>query len=188
MKSPLFIVFSGQAGSGKTTAASYVSKALSLPYFDYDTLVQPFLQGIERRYGTGDSRLSFYKEWREESYATLLSVAKENIKNGRSVVVSAPFSSEIKDKEFFSKIKKEGLDFTSISFYLSPSSSLHQSALVLRGSKRDEEVIKDYEKYEREHKKMAPLWDSDYSFYIEFSSYNGVLDSILEKIQETFQR
>ena len=185
MSEPYLIVFSGPAGSGKTTQAKALSSALSLPYFDYDTIVQPFLLGIERRYGLIEgSRSAFYKEWRSESYATLLEVTKENLKSGISLVISAPFTREMEEKDFFSSLREEsGASFRSIAFSLFPSSALRLKMLRQRGSYRDEEIINGDLEYAEYSVKKA-IWDADFVYNIYFEDYTDLPDRIMEKVRE----
>ena len=185
MSEPYLIVFSGPAGSGKTTQAKALSAALSLPYFDYDTLVQPFLLGIEHRYGLIEgSRSAFYKEWRSESYSTLLEVTKENLKSGISLVLSAPFTREMEEKDFFSRLKAEsGASFRSIAFSLFPSSALRLKMLRQRGSYRDEEIINGDLEYAGYSVKKA-IWDADFVYNIYFEDYKDLPDRIMEKVRE----
>ena len=185
MSEPYLIVFSGPAGSGKTTQAKALSSALSLPYFDYDTLVQPFLLGIEHRYGLIEgSRSAFYKEWRSESYSTLLEVTKENLKSGISLVLSAPFTREMEEKDFFSRLKEEsGASFRSIAFSFFPSSALRLKMLRQRGSYRDEEIINGALEYAEYSVKKA-IWDADFVYNIYFEDYTDLPDRIMEKVRE----
>lgn len=185
MSEPYLIVFAGPAGSGKTTQAKALSAVLSLPYFDYDILVQPFLLGIERRYGLIEgNRLSFYKEWRSESYSTLLEVTKENLKSGISLVISAPFTREMEEKDFFSRLKEEsGASFRSLAFSLFPSSALRLKMLRQRGSYRDEEIINGALEYAGYSVKKA-IWDADFVYNIYFEDYTDLPDRIMEKVRE----
>ena len=185
MSEPYLIVFSGPAGSGKTTQAKALSAASSIPYCDYDTLVQLFLLGIERRYGLEEgSRSAFYKEWRSESYATLLEVTKENLKSGISLVISAPFTREMEEKDFFSRLKEEsGASFRSTAFSLFPSSALRLKMLRQRGSYRDEEIINGALKYAGYSVKKA-IWDADFVYNIYFEDYKELPDRIMAKVRE----
>ena len=185
MSEPYLIVFSGPAAGGGGGGAKALSAALSLPYFDYDTLVQPFLLGIEHRYGLIEgSRSAFYREWRSESYSTLLEVTKENLKSGISLVLSAPFTREMEEKDFFSRLKAEsGASFRSLAFSLFPSSALRLKMLRQRGSYRDEEIINGDLEYAEYSVKKA-CWDADFSYNIYFDDYEKVGGRIMERVRE----
>lgn len=183
MRYPILIIFSGQPGSGKTTQAKKQAYKRHIAYFDYDTIVQPFLLSIEKEYGIGGSRLSFYSKWRDASYRTLWAPVLENLYMGRDVVLSAPLSLETRDILFFKKMREaNGFSCTAVSFYLAPSSGLHYRMLAERASYRDEEIVADYGSYMQSHLPSKPEWDAEYNFFIEFNSY----DECDEKVDKGF--
>ena len=144
------IIVAGKAGSGKTTLSKKLAASLGLPYFDYDTLVQPFLEAIEQKYGIGDDgRNRFDRSWRSASYRTLWDVVFENIRLGRSAVMSAPLSEELRDADWPEKLfAKSGTRFPLLLCYMAPPPDMHYTMLARRASKRDSDVLGDRKKFD----------------------------------------
>ena len=185
MNRPILFLFCGQPGSGKTTQAVSLAKTKAIPYYDYDTLVQPFLQAIEREYGVGDGRLAFYAKWRAPSYGTFWAPVLENLKLGISAVVTAPLTRETRDPGFFSALKAQlGADFKVVSIYLAPSYKLHLQMLTKRGSYRDEEILADYDAYKRTHVVDKPCWDADVNEMLSFDDYEELSRSLERLLSE----
>lgn len=151
MTEPLLLLFAGKAGTGKTTLAREICRRTGIAFFDYDAFVQPFLVAIERKEGIGQSRLAFYQSWRSASYATLLGPVEENLRLGVSVIVAAPFSSELADPLFPRKLRKEiAAPFRLRAFQMAPPREQHLSQLLERGSRRDSDFLSgqvDYRSY-----------------------------------------
>ncbi len=182
----LFLVFCGLPGSGKTTVARRLASSLGIAYIDYDTIVQPFLIGIEKAYGLGESRLAFYRKWRRESYGALIAVMKENIRLGLSLIVSAPFSSEMQDEKFFSRLRKDACSESLIfSFHMVPEVSTHLDMLKRRSSYRDDEILSSWDEYVEKTHGLKPRWDADESFEIVFSNTDDAYSKIISEIKNS---
>lgn len=157
------IIFSGKAGTGKTTLAKIIAEEEKLTYIDYDTINQPFLEGIEKKIGRANlDRYSFYRYWREEAYKTLLGITIENLKMGNSVVLSAPLTQELQNTHYPSYIREEsGVNFNLLLCYMAPSSTLHQAMMKTRNSIRDEDFINSDERFSSLMGAEAPLWEEE---------------------------
>ncbi|MPM77273.1 hypothetical protein SDC9_124274 [bioreactor metagenome] len=158
---PWLLIFAGKAGSGKTTVSRKVAQTTHFAYFDYDTLVQPFLEEIEKRSGSDKvSRIDFYRQWRIQSYRTLFNPVIENLQLGNDVILSAPLSEELKDSEFPETLKREvGLPFSLLLCHLQPPIDLHYQMIVDRGSRRDEELLDDKRKFNDICRVVESSWD-----------------------------
>lgn len=180
----ILIVFSGQPGTGKTTVARKLAMDTGIAYLDYDTLVQPFLRGIEKEYGLGESRLEFYRKWRQQSYGTLVAAMRENISLNCPLIVSAPFSAEMMDPSFFSSLREEDLGTRVISFHMVPDDAVHLEMLQRRSSYRDEEILENWEGYLASHRNEKPLWNADAEYEIVFSDTEEAYKAVLSAIDE----
>ncbi len=90
---PTLWVFCGLPASGKSALAERLAEALSLPLFQSDRLrkAEPDHAVPEEEvvpFGEGHYRLS----WRQRTYARMLALAQENLKNGHSSILDATFS------------------------------------------------------------------------------------------------
>ena len=180
------IVVAGKAGSGKTTLAKKLAALLGLPYFDYDTLVQPFLEAIEQKYGIGeDGRNRFYRSWRSASYRTLWDVVLENIRLGRSAVMSAPLSEELRDADWPEKLfAKSGTRFPILLCYMAPPPDMHYTMLARRASKRDSEVLGDRKKFDAEYAVQKPAWDKNCVLLLDSGDIDTNMKLVLQAIEE----
>lgn len=157
------IVFSGKAGTGKTTLAEIVAKEERLTYIDYDTINQPFLEGIEKKIGLFNlDRYSFYRYWRDETYKTLWDITIENLKLGNSVVLSAPLTQELQNKSYPTFIReKAGVSFNLLLCYMAPPYSLHKVMMEKRNSIRDEDFINSEERFSSLMGVEVPQWEEE---------------------------
>lgn len=166
-------LFCGLTGSGKSTLASKFAKENGLAYLDYDTVVQPFLSEIEKRYGIGASRAQFYISWREACYKSLWDTCAQILSNGASLVVSAPCGKEIEDPSFFATLKaKAGFDFTAVGIYLAPEKDFHFKVMKQRNAIWNDDIIPNWESYCKTHRPHRPVWDADRNIYIEYSDFD----------------
>ena len=180
------IVVAGKAGSGKTTLSKKLAALLGLPYFDYDTFVQPFLEAIEQKYGIGeDGRNRFYRSWRSASYRTLWDVVFENIRLGRSAVMSAPLSEELRDADWPEKLfAKSRTRFPILLCYMAPPPDIHYTMLARRASKRDSDVLGDREKFDAQYAAQKPAWDKNCVLLLDSGDIDTNMKLVLQAIEE----
>lgn len=183
---PFMIIFAGKAGTGKTTLARALSRQLHIPYFDYDTLAQPFLKAIEKRYGLGNNgRNSFYQNWRSVSYETLWSPVLENINLGEDVILSAPFSKEILDASFPDELrKKTDNSFSLLLCYMAPPPDIHYNMLSDRASERDSDVLQNKDLFYTGYKAEMPKWKEELVLYLDSGDMQINMQKIVQKIRE----
>lgn len=180
---PVLLVFAGKAGSGKTTVAKMVARTTHFAFFDYDTLVQPFLEEIENRFGLGDSsRLDFYRRWRKQSYRTLFNPVVENLRLGTDVILCAPLSEELQDPGFPDVLRTEvGVPFSLFLCHLRPPLDIHYHMIMDRNSRRDEDLLSDRAKFFDVCKAMDSVWDVP-SLVLESGDSKKNYEIVMERI------
>ena len=172
MSSNKFYLFCGLTGSGKTSLASSFAQSRNLAYLDYDTVVQPFLSEIERRYGIGDSRAGFYRSWRDACYESFWDTAAEILGCGSSLVASAPCGKEIEDPSFFRRMKEKAKrSFFAVGIYLAPEKDFHFEVMKRRNAIWNDDIIPNWNDYCQTHRPHRPKWDADKNIYLEYSSF-----------------
>ena len=172
MNGGTFYLFCGLTGSGKSTMAKKFSKSRSLAYLDYDTLVQPFLSEIEKRYGIGPSRAGFYRSWRDSCYRSFWDTCAEILGSGTDLVASAPCGQEIEDPSFFSRLRAAAkAEFRTIGIYLAPEKDFHLQIMKERNAIWNDDIIPNWEEYCLTHMPHMPRWDADRTLYIEYSGF-----------------
>lgn len=145
---PLFILVSGQGGSGKTTMGRMLARHLGLSYYDYDSLVQPFLTTLQSRYPSPDGYAAFCSEWRDSCYNTLWNAVMDSLSLGVGVVASAPCTREWRQADFFSALKaRYGVDCAVLSIELRPEPVRLKQQILRRGESRDQEKLCHWQRY-----------------------------------------
>jgi hypothetical protein len=101
----------GGAGSGKSTVAQRIALRTAAVYLDKDSLAGPLVEAALAAQGQSpDERESnsFYREHlMPAEYRALFTVAGDNLRLGRSVVIDAPFAAYLDEPEFFARAASE---------------------------------------------------------------------------------
>ena len=183
MKGATLYLFCGLTGSGKSFLASGFARSRGIAYLDYDTIVQPFLSEIEKRYGIGPSRAGFYRSWRDACYSSLWNTCAEVISKGADLAVSAPCGEEIENPSFFSSLKaKAGVCFNAVGVYLAPEKDFHFEVMKKRNAIWNDDIIPNWDEYCLTHMPHRPRWDADRNLYIEYSSFEELDAKFAEQI------
>jgi len=163
---PLLIVVAGSPGSGKSTCGEFLAKKYALPYIDYDTVVQNFMEPLFEKHYKESSYQQFCKEWRSSCYCSIWDIVMQNIKLNNSIIVSAPLTKERGQPDFFKQLKtsyQTDFDVMAIVFYV--AKDVLKQRLIKRNEKRDKEKLEDWDRY-YEGQNSNIFWDADLSILL----------------------
>ena len=91
-------VIAGAAGSGKTTFGRALAKRLALSHLDLDEVTAPLVENFRATHPEHDEPEAL-RVLRDDRYRELQRAAVMATSNGQSVVVTAPFTSEVSSPE-----------------------------------------------------------------------------------------
>lgn len=180
VRKPYLIIVSGLPGAGKTYLANKLSRLLGIVHIDYDTVCEPFLMKIKKMNEPIESLESFYRTYRDVCYESILSIVVDNLRNGISVIASAPFSKEVQCPDFFKSFAHQHtLSMISISIHLMPDKNLLLHNMLRRDSYRDVEKIEKWEHFYQKKPSSAVSWDADYQCLPDCSGSISVYDQVV---------
>ena len=101
MSEPFVCCVTGIPGSGKSTVGRLLAARTRAVLLDQDTATNPLMAQIARLAGAGDDldHPELRGPVRQARYECLIDVAQENVGIGSSVVLIAPFTSEVRDAD-----------------------------------------------------------------------------------------
>ena len=138
----------GTPGSGKSTYARQLAASRSAALLDIDTVTERLVRIslIQSGHSQDDRDSEFFKRtFRDPIYETLFDIARENL-SFQDVVIVGPFTKEIKDSSWPSKLNK--LLGSSIEVhYVQCAPEIRRRRLALRGNARDLAKLNDWESY-----------------------------------------
>ena len=179
MSEPKLIIVIGTAGSGKSRVAQQLAVAHGAAYLDKDAMSARFVEAalVAAGYDPGDRESNpFYLERiLPLEYDSLLDVAGDNLRIGRSVVLDAPFSPYLSDPYFIrtsaSRFDWPPIDIEVVRVRVSPATLQHR--LRERGLDRDRWKLANWDAYWSQHGarpcswtnvRLTELWnDTDWS-------------------------
>lgn len=136
---------------GKTFISKRIAESLHNPvYLDKDALVvlssQIFKTANEEINRSSDF---FEKNIRNFEYYAIMNIAFEALRYNSCVIVNAPFSKEIRDKDYISKLRiklsKMGTRLLVVWVYSNPKSSYNR--MLKRNSPRDTWKLQNWDEY-----------------------------------------
>lgn len=157
MNPPRLILFAGHAGTGKTTLAKRAMPILAQRsgrdffFLDKDTAYGAFSSHIMGLLtGDPDDRDSptYLQHLRDQEYAGLLNITRENLELGQRVMLVGPFTREIMAGKFF-RPAELGLPETTICriAWIDLSSAEAKRRIEARNDKRDHWKLAHWDDY-----------------------------------------
>lgn len=102
---PFALVVTGSAGSGKSTIAVGIAQRCGATYLDKDSLAGALVDAAMIAQGHSPRERESSAFYRERimpaEYAALMSVAGDNLRLGRPVVIDAPFAAYLDQPDYF---------------------------------------------------------------------------------------
>ena len=104
VRSPLLVIVCGLAGSGKSTVSELLARAMGSAHLDKDDLA-PFVEKVGGHLdgweGLSDRESETYRHHvRPVEYEVLVNLAMSQLDVGCSVVLDAPLSAELRDRQW----------------------------------------------------------------------------------------
>ena len=105
---PAVYVVAGVAGSGKSTVGRALARRTGAVLLDQDILTNPLMAQIARSAGVAghdfDHPALADPEVRQARYECLLDTGRDNVELGRTVVLVAPFTQEVADRDAWAQL------------------------------------------------------------------------------------
>jgi len=140
-RSPCLILLMGVAGTGKTTLAREIIRRIHAVYLDNNHIADAFFPNTRNSLA--------YRELRPGFYRALYAIAEANLRLGNSVLVDAPHTKEMQDREWRSYVKTLARETDSALVVLRCvcSEKVLQTRLRRRGELRDEWKLAHWDEF-----------------------------------------
>ena len=147
MKPPVAVLISGPPATGKSTLARALAPRLGAAILDLDVATGPLVQVVSDLTGVRDlSDPALARLTREARYETLLALASDNLRAGRSVVLVAPFGAErARDSAWATVVTRLAAEPVLLWLHLPPAELIRR--LAGRALARDEDKIREPASY-----------------------------------------
>ncbi len=189
MTQPTLITVIGTAGSGKTTVAQRLAVQHGAAYLDKDAMSARFVEAalVAAGYDPGDRESNpFYRtHLLPLEYDSLLDVAGDNLRIGRSVVLDAPFSTYLSDPGFIRASARRfdwpPVDVEVVQVRVSPATLQHR--LRERGLERDRWKLTHWDEYWSEHGARPCSWTN-----VRLTEFSNDAVALAERAERTVHR
>lgn len=163
---PKVIFLVGAAGSGKSTVGKLIASQLQFGYLDKDVICNRFTGKLLETQGISPNERDGCKFYQTEvmplEYETLLEIAADNVRNGISVVLDAPFLGYFSDEEYIQKLKEKynWEDSTPLVLEVTVSSDVLLQRIKKRNIQRDDWKIANWDVFLESLKSKKCLWNN----------------------------
>ena len=142
------LVVAGPAASGKSEFAKKLSAHVNFTWIDFDDYVNELINenkllidsiGMER----------FLAQVREKRYRELINRAVVAVKQGKSIVLSAPFTAEVQNQDLWDAriAPLTSLGISPKLYWIETKPEVRRDRMVARSSERDVEKKEEFAKY-----------------------------------------
>jgi predicted kinase len=164
MTRPTLRIVIGTAGSGKSTIAQRLARENTAAYLDKDAMSARFVEAalLAAGHNPGDreSNAFYLERILPLEYDSLLDVAGANLRNGRPVVIDAPFSPYLSDPDFITTAAERfhwpPVDVEVVRVRVSPETLRHR--LRQRDLERDRWKLAHWDEYWTSHGNRPCTW------------------------------
>ncbi|WP_163055019.1 AAA family ATPase [Acidithiobacillus ferrooxidans] len=174
---PVLILVGGFPGTGKTTIGQKLAKTLGVGWVDKDSATRLMAEHLLLAMGCGknDRESATYTRYvKPLEYDTLISIARDNLNIGQSVICTAPFISQFHDQEWIDRMQQlVDLYAAKLSLiWLTADTEVTHSRIVQRNADRDAWKIGCWPEYMVGLPEKTP---SDHRIWsVDNTSCNGV--------------
>jgi dephospho-CoA kinase len=142
------LVVAGPAASGKSEFAKKLSAHLNYPWLDFDDFANELINENKLLIDSIGME-SFLAQVREKRYRDLIDRAVVAVKQGKSIVVSAPFTAEVQNQDLWdARIGPlTSLGISSKLYWIETKPEVRHERMVARSSERDVEKKEEFAKY-----------------------------------------
>lgn len=149
---PTVIIVGGYAGSGKTETGRILARLTGFPMVDKDSITRPVVEAMLRaldldpRDRESDTYLDVI---RPAEYESLREVALENVSCGNSVIMTAPFTKELRNPTWCQRtISEFGVHEAQVRMvWVRCDEDSMRTYLRRRGAARDDHKLENWDKY-----------------------------------------
>ncbi|OFT50729.1 AAA family ATPase [Brachybacterium sp. HMSC06H03] len=155
----------GSAGSGKSTVAAAIARALHAALLDKDDIADRFtgalLTANGEDAGARDGSAFYVETVRPLEYSTLLALTSANLRNGLPVVLDAPFGAYFADPGYIMRARADGgwpEETRPIVVRVSASGETTRRRLIERGLDRDRWKLEHWDEFWSSIGDARPHW------------------------------
>lgn len=155
----------GSAGSGKSTVAAAIARALRAAHLDKDDIADRFtgalLTANGEEAGARDGSQFYVETVRPLEYSTLLALTSTNLRNGVPVVLDAPFGAYFTDPQYIARARAEGgwpEETRPVVVRVSASAETTRRRLIERGLDRDRWKLEHWDEFWASLGDARPRW------------------------------
>lgn len=166
MLKPTVIFLIGAAGSGKSTIGRRIASDYHFCYLDKDTVCNKFTGALLESKGYSPHERdgnAFYSDVvMDLEYQTLLDIADDNLKLGRSVVLDAPFLGYFARSNFINELKEkyDWQNVKTIVLQITIDFAVLKERMQERGLERDNWKFSNWDTYVRSVRQKQCLWEN----------------------------
>lgn len=145
------IMVASPPACGKTFFSKALAKELKNPvYLDKDTIIPLSKKVFEVGNEPWNRDSQFFKKYlRDAEYEAIMDVAFESLEYNDHVIVNAPFSKELRSKEYMESLRKRLKDIggTVLPVWITCDTELCHKRMIERNSDRDTWKLENWDKY-----------------------------------------